>query len=385
MDLSRSESPLPTENTESRLAEVEAKLAAQNAKNDQMLDALNTTLRLLATMTPLPQTQTPLPVAPATRPKIDLKPAPPPNFDGDRQKGKGFINACQAYFRLRPDQFTDEQTKIQWAMTYMNQGRAQKWANRIYQWEAAPANVGSPHFVDWDDFRSRFRTEFFPLHSDAVATNKLEGTAYFQGRRAVDDYLDDFRDLISDSGYSDPKTIVVKFRRGLNPSIADAVATMASGRPDDLDPEAWYEAAIRFDQNQAANAAFRSAHFATPKAVTPDPTPAPVTRNFPSANRYPPRFAHTAPTPGNPVPMDVDAARRAANKVQRKCFRCGRLGHFIKDCPQPMDVRSMNREELDVWMEQMSARMDEINLLTPSEDAEALPELPSQDFPTGSR
>jgi hypothetical protein len=37
---------------------------------------------------------------------------------------------------------------------------------------------------------------------------------------------------------------------------------MASGRPDDLDPEAWYEAAIRFDQNQAANAAFRSAHFA---------------------------------------------------------------------------------------------------------------------------
>ena len=45
----------------------------------------------------------------------------------------------------------------------------------------------------------------------------------------------------------------------------------------------------------------------------------------------------------------------------------------------------MNKEELDVWMEQMSARMDEINLLTPSEDAEALPELPSQDFPTGSR
>jgi len=45
----------------------------------------------------------------------------------------------------------------------------------------------------------------------------------------------------------------------------------------------------------------------------------------------------------------------------------------------------MSKEELDVWMEQMSARMDEINLLAPSEDAEALPELPSQDFLTGSR
>jgi hypothetical protein len=147
----------------------------------------------------------------------------------------------------------------------MNQGQAQKWANCVYHWEAAPTNVGNSHFVDWDDFRSRFRTEFFPLHSDAVATNKLEGTSYFQGRQTVDDYLDDFRDLISDSSYSDPKTIVVKFQRGLNPSVADAVATMASGRPDDLDPEAWYEAAIRFDQNQAANAAFRSAQFTAPQ------------------------------------------------------------------------------------------------------------------------
>jgi len=190
----------------SRLAGLELKLASQEAKNEQVLDALNTTLQLLVTMTQnqqtaLPQTQpAPASVPPA---KLDLKPSPPPNFDGDRHCGKGFINACQAYFRLCPDQFPDEQTKIQWAMTYMNQGRAQKWANRIYHWEAIPANAGSPHFVDWDNFHSRFRTKFFPLHSDAVAMNTLEGTSYFQGCRTVDDYLDDFRDLISDSGYSE--------------------------------------------------------------------------------------------------------------------------------------------------------------------------------------
>jgi len=50
-----------------------------------------------------------------------------------------------------------------------------------------------------------------------------------------------------------------------------------------------------------------------------------------------------------------------------------------------MDVRSMNREELDIWMEQMSAWMDEINLVTPSEETGILSELPDQDFPTGSR
>jgi hypothetical protein len=156
------------------------------------------------------------------------------------------------------------------------------------------------------------------LHSDAAATNRLEGTTYFQGRRAVDDYLDDFRDLISDSGYSDPKTIVVKFRRGLNPAIADAVATMAAGRPDDLDPEAWYEAARRIDQNQAANAAFRSAHHV---ASQPKPLMAATTTRFqptvdtraialPNRQVFLSRFAHTSPTPGNPVPMDIDATRR---------------------------------------------------------------------------
>jgi hypothetical protein len=93
-------------------------------------------------------TAAPLPLTPAAKTKTDLKPSPPQNFDGDRHKGRGFLNACQAYFRLRPDNFPDEQTKIQWAMTYMNQGRAQKWANRVYHWEAIPANAGSSHSVD---------------------------------------------------------------------------------------------------------------------------------------------------------------------------------------------------------------------------------------------
>jgi len=45
--------------------------------------------------------------------------------------------------------------------------------------------------------------------------NTLEMLSYFQGRQTVDN-LDQFRDLVYDSGYMDPKTIVVKFCRGLN-------------------------------------------------------------------------------------------------------------------------------------------------------------------------
>jgi uncharacterized coiled-coil protein SlyX len=55
MDLSRSESPIPTDDVSSRLAELEAKLASQEARNTQALDALNTTLRLLTAVIPTHQ------------------------------------------------------------------------------------------------------------------------------------------------------------------------------------------------------------------------------------------------------------------------------------------------------------------------------------------
>jgi len=101
---------------------------------------------------------------------------------------------------------------------------------------------------------------FMPLDSESTAINVLETTAYFQGKRTVDDYLNQFRDLIYDSGYTDPKTVVVKFRRGLNHQISTALGGMTYGRPSDMDPEAWFRLTVRMDQNHAADKAFHISH-----------------------------------------------------------------------------------------------------------------------------
>jgi hypothetical protein len=101
-----------------------------------------------------------------------------------------------------------------------------------------------------------------------AAVSRLESTAYLQKGHPLDDYLDEFQDLLVDSGYTDPKTAVVKFRRGLNTQIQNAVATMVTGRPLDTDPEGWYGMAQTVDQNRAANKAFGFSHRT--------PTPAPV-------------------------------------------------------------------------------------------------------------
>ena len=91
----------------------------------------------------------------------------------------------------------------------MKYGRAGKWAARIFKWEEE--NEGYTKFLDWDNFKSEFQKEFCPANSDTVAINKLESTAYYQKNRSVDNYLDEFLDLIAESGYTDLKTLVVKF------------------------------------------------------------------------------------------------------------------------------------------------------------------------------
>jgi len=72
----------------------------------------------------------------------------------------------------------------------------------------------------------------------------------------VDDYLDNFQALVSDTGYIDPRMLVVKFQRGLRLGIQNQIATMPYGQPADTNPDAWYRAAWRIDQAHLANEAF---------------------------------------------------------------------------------------------------------------------------------
>ena len=47
---------------------------------------------------------------------------------------------------------------------------------------------------------------------EADTINALEGISYHQGGQMVDDYLNNFQALVSDAGYMDPQTLIVKFR-----------------------------------------------------------------------------------------------------------------------------------------------------------------------------
>jgi len=76
-------------------------------------------------------------------------------------------------------------------MSYMKAGCAGCWATHEFEHKVKSGHL---RFIDWVDFEEEFRKDFMPLDSEAAAVNVLETASYFQGRRSVDDYLDQFKD-----------------------------------------------------------------------------------------------------------------------------------------------------------------------------------------------
>lgn len=314
----------------------------------------------------------------ASRKRPVLKASVPGDFTGDRTKGKAFLSSCRTYMRLCPEAFPDETTRIIWALSFMKSDRAYRWAQRALDFEV---RVGALQFLDWADFEKEFRKDFTPLNAEAAAVNTLEGTSYFQGRRSVDDYLDQFRDLVEDSGYTDKKTLVVKFRRGLDRRIASTIGAMATGRPSDTNPEGWYSLAVQLDQNRATDEAFQ-ASYRSPQTSAPhssNPRAGLISIPRVPAASQPVRFAHTNPTPGNPVPMDIDAARKA-KAINDNCRRCGKPGHWSRDCELRFDVRHMTADEMSALMENQLAALD----VAHSEPEEEVVAAPVEDFVSSS-
>ena len=145
---------------------------------------------------------------------------------------------------------------------------------------------------------------------------------------------------------------------------------MATGHPSDTNPKGWYSLAVQLDQNRATDEAFQ-ASYRSPQTSAPhssNPRAGLISVPRVPATSQPVRFAHTNPTPGNPVPMDIDAARKA-KAINDNCRCCSKPGHWAKDCKLWFDVRHMTVDELSVLVEDRLAALDVVQ----SEPEEEVP------------
>jgi hypothetical protein len=191
-------------------------------------------------------------------------------------------------------------------------------------------------FASWDEFREEFMAVFCPENEATTALMRLESDCGFQGKQNVEAYIDEFKDLIDLSGYTDPIAIVLKFRRSLNSTTQDRIAESGMDRPQDRDFDGWFKATQHLDLNRLANEAF---YYASRRPLTQS-TPVPTTHSAPPRTLFS-FFRSQAPStavttaamhtssralpPG--VPIDVDRTR-TSKPIAQTCYHCGQTGHI---------------------------------------------------------
>jgi hypothetical protein len=124
-------------------------------------------------------------------------------------QGRAFLTSCELYISLTQADFVDDQVRIHWALSYFKGERAASFAERILRQEL---RSGKMCFDSWREFMEEFAVTFCPENEATTALMRLKSDRYFQAKRNVEAYIDEFKDLVDLSGYTDPIAIVLKFR-----------------------------------------------------------------------------------------------------------------------------------------------------------------------------
>jgi hypothetical protein len=387
--LSAADIPLPDDVMQSepephgRLDVIEGELTAQRLSLENIRDQLGQLLHRLNTPTPLVN-PAPNPIPPPITSHTSstnsgshrLKPASPSEFFGERSKGRAFLNSCDLYIGLAPTQFADDSSKIYWVLSFMKGDRAARYTDRTMRSVQA---TGSLPFATWAAFRDEFVREFCPKNEVQSSRTELETSKYHQGSRSVDEYVDEFRELVDRAKYTEGANIVLKFRHGLQQSIQNYIACLTYGRPSDDSPQEWYDAAILCDENRIANSAFQSTFRNTRTTTSLIATP--PRSSIPSGSTsFRPSFAQPsssfAPKASrDPDAMDVDATRKRG-LTPMFCYRCGKTGHLRPDCPQRFDVRTMSHDERSDFVQHELVALD---VRATTETTDAIAEAPDGD------
>jgi hypothetical protein len=353
---------------EERFQQMEKRLNEQAEATRAMNETLNKFLAVMANQEAARNVAPPPPVSPprVTTPLQASQPSrvklgAPSHFDGDRAQGRAFLTSCELYISLTQSDFIEEQVRIYWALSYFKGGCAAS-AERILRQEM---QSGKMCFASWHNFTEEFAAMFCPENEATTALMRLESDQYYQGKQNVEAYIDEFKNLIDLSGYTDPIAIVLKFHRGLNSTTQDRIAESGTDRPGDTDFNGWCKAARCLDLNRLVNEAF---HLASRRPPTHS-APLAMTHSAPPCAPF--SFLRThAPTAATPaaihapsrtlppgIPMDVDRTR-TLKPLAQTCYRCGQTSHISRECDLHHDVRHMMLDEEDSFIQRIMANRD---------------------------
>ncbi|KIL55135.1 hypothetical protein M378DRAFT_91356 [Amanita muscaria Koide BX008] len=164
----------------------------------------------------------------------------PEAFDGAMKNVDGFIASCGLYMGARNAEFTTEQSRINWILSFCTKGAALDW--RQSEMELGRV-TGRMSFATAAELEDEIQRRFGD--TDRVATKIIHLRTIKQGDRIAEEHIQDFRKAAIGSGY-EGRALIEEFKQGLNQPLRERIM-MSENVPVTI--EDWYNKALLFDRN----------------------------------------------------------------------------------------------------------------------------------------
>jgi hypothetical protein len=277
--------------------------------------------------------------------------APPQPFDGMMKDTKSFVSSIILYIKGREPEFQTTESKIMFALSYMQGGKAQFWRNEAINQIA----MGHKPFASFKEFLEKLEAQFGDPNPKATAVGKLKTMR--QGSMSADEFILQFKAEASQTDLGDA-TLVEYLKAGLNVSLFKSIYQLLV-MPTTL--EQWYEWAFKLDwqyrQEQAeskllhphmqSSSKFGKSSGSSGKGAAVHEQKAPplaTAVTLPSTHSSHSQQEHHASDA-----MDVD---RGGRRSPVRCYKCGKLGHISRNCPDARVIREVGKEEKQSFVEE---------------------------------
>ena len=310
---------------------------AQQPTQQDLMNMIALLTQQVAALTTAAQTQA-QPVQVQVQPQAPAQVTPrikvntPEVYDGTRGiKADTFINACELYMHIKNTDFSSDQERIGWAISFLTD-KAARWSIP-YQLVLLNPDMTSgtavydPRVATWAAFKQELQTAFMDPDQERVAERGMEK---LRQTGSCSEYIASFRNFMvymkwNDSAYK------VQFRRGLKEDVKDELAKVdpPTGLADymalaqKIDDRLWERRQEKRSDSTTSKPAPKISTF-VPR-TPPTPTTTTTTTITPTIN---PQY----------IPMDLSSGRGRLTPEEREkrfknnlCLYCGQAGHRKSD------------------------------------------------------